>query len=204
WAKDYGALGMEGIDYLEIPGRRDYRMGRRESLAAFWEEVLNAARVLRMYEATTASGFSEKNLAKTLRAWGFLVKGQSLEQPREFALSFVGDEVGAYVSRECHPVLYRTVTGDGRTMGFAQGFGFDSLLGAMYLQMMWLMTEGSEENVRRCGRPGCPRIISFEPPQPDSMRRGASGKYRTRKDKKYCSSACKQWVYDNTRKQGSP
>lgn len=206
---NYGVLGMEGIDYLEIRRddrivRRDDRMGRRESLSAFWEEVLNAARVLELYEAATASDLSEKNLTETLRAWDFPVEGQSLEQQREFALFFVADRVGAYVSRECRLVLYRTVTDDGKIMGFAQGFGFDSLLGAMYLQMMWLMVEGSEENVRRCERPGCPRIISFEPPQPeDSMKRGARGKYRTRKDKKYCSPACKQWVYDNAKKQAS-
>lgn len=209
WDRNYGVLGMEGIDYLEIRRddrivRRDDRMGRRESLSAFWEEVLNAARVLELYEAATASDLSEKNLTETLRAWDFPVKGQSLEQQREFALFFVADRVGAYVSRECRLVLYRTVTDDGKIRGFAQGFGFDSLLGAMYLQMMWLMVEGSEENVRRCERPGCPRIISFEPPQPkDSMKRGVRGKYRTRKDKKYCSPACKQWVYDNAKKQAS-
>jgi hypothetical protein len=202
WSKNYGVLGIAGVDHLEAPGRRADRMGRRESLAAFSREVLDAARVLALYESATASDPPGRELTAALEAWHFPTQGQTLGEQREFALFFVADRVGAYVSGECYPVLYRQVLDDRKIVGFSQGLGFYSLLGAMYLQMMWLMTEGSEENVRRCARPGCPRIIAFDPGVPEySMVKGARGKYRTRKDKKYCSSACKQWVYDRAKKQ---
>jgi len=54
WVTTYGVLGLEGIDYLEIPGRSEYRRGRRESLTAFTGAVREAARCLELYEAATA------------------------------------------------------------------------------------------------------------------------------------------------------
>jgi hypothetical protein len=111
---------------------------------------------------------------------------------------------GVYVRNECYPILWRRINKDNdQTLGFVQSLGFHSLLGAMYLQMMWLLIEG--DSARRCERPGCPRIVRFQPPQqPDAAApRGTRGKYRTRKDKLYCSNACKQWVYDQTKKQRS-
>ena len=52
----------------------------------------------------------------------------------------------------CYPQLYRRVnTEAGLTVGFEQGWGFRSLLGAMYLQMMWLITEGGDSP--RCKGP---------------------------------------------------
>lgn len=205
WATSYGVLGLDGIDYLEVPGRRDYRMGRRESLSVFSEEVLNAAEVLELYETSTVPGGPDNSLTAALRKWDHTTEGQTLRDQKEFALLVVADRVGSYVSRECYPILYRTIRNDSGTVGFVQGLGFHSLLGAMYLQMMWLMIEGSAENVRRCKRPGCSQIISFEPPEEpeDSTRRGARGKYRTRKDKEYCSNKCKQWVYDEAKRQAS-
>jgi hypothetical protein len=78
---------------------------------------------------------------------------------KEAALRLVHDRVGNQVSTECYPVLYRQFLREsGETVGFFQGWGFHSLLGAMYLQMMWLMTEGS--NARRCKGPRCFRVIS--------------------------------------------
>ncbi len=66
-----------------------------------------------------------------------------------------------------------------RTQGFTYDFGFHSLLGATYLQMMWLLTDAN--NVRQCQRPGCPETL---PPG-------------SNKNRMSCSNACKQWVYDN-------
>jgi hypothetical protein len=152
--------------------------------------------------AATAEEDQGDRLRDVFEEWGYPTKGLSLEQLRESALFFVGDRVGSYVGNECYPVLYRTFDKDnGRTLGFEQAFGFHSRLGAMYLQMMWLLIEGG--SARRCERPGCVRIITFEPSQlpEDWTRKGARGKYRTRKDKKYCSNACKQWVFDQAKKQ---
>lgn len=202
WASNYGVLGLDGIDYLKAEGYQERRTGRRESVSAFSYEVRSAARVLELYEAATVQEEPDERLTRVLEGWHFSTEGLSLNEQREKALRFVSDRVGAYVSSECYPILYRTVDKEAnKTLGFAHSFGFYSLLGAMYLQMMWLLTEGS--NVRRCGRPGCPRIIEFQPPQlpEDWTKKGARGKYRTRKDTKYCSQTCKQWVYDQTKKK---
>jgi hypothetical protein len=68
----------------------------------------------------------------------------------------------------------------------------------MYLQMAWLMSEGS--NAPRCKGPGCPKIIrigELEKPQKDpGLTKGARVPYRTRMDKEICSWNCKQkWCY---------
>jgi hypothetical protein len=202
WARNYGVLGLELPDHLKIPGHFEGHRGRWESLRLFSREIRNAARVLEFYEAATAPGGPDEQLTETLARWDQISEYLPLDKQREYALHFVSDRVGTYVRNECYPILWRTTdTESNRTLGFAQSLGFHSLLGAMYLQMMWLMTAG--ESARRCERPGCPRIVTFEPPQPpnDSIRKGARGKYRTRKDKKYCSDACRQWVYDHARRQ---
>ena len=99
----------------------------------------------------------------------------------EHALRLVGDEVGKMIKDECYPQVYRTVhEARKQTQGFIYDFGFHSLLGAMYLQMMLLITDAN--NIRQCHRPGCPRIL------PSSAR----------KDKVFCGrAACKQWWSDN-------
>ena len=74
-------------------------------------------------------------------------------------------------------------------------------MGAMYLQMYWLMTAEGRE--RRCKAPGCVKVITFDQPeQPRDLwtqndrKRG----YKTRVDKVYCSQACKQRDYDRRRR----
>jgi len=203
WVTTYGVLGIEGVDHLETPGRSEYRQGRRESLTAFTGAVREAARCLDLYEAATAPGGPDAEVLGRYRA-----SGESLRQKREWALIVAGDIVGDHVRADCHPMLYRTVRKgkDGgavawdeqETVGFEWGWGFDSLLGAMYLQMMLYMNEGGEGH--RCKRPDCYRLVTFEPSQAAEdigMRKGVRGTYRTRKDKEFCSKACAQWWSDN-------
>jgi hypothetical protein len=203
WVTTYGVLGIEGVDLLRTGSRSAYRQGRRESLTAFVEAVKEAAKCLQLYEAATAPGGPDEEVLDRYRA-----SDESLQQKREWALTFVGAIVGAHVSADCRPMLYRTVQEgkDGgavarhgqETVGFEWGWGFESLLGAMYLQMMLYMTGGGEG--RLCKRPDCYRLVTFEPSQPaedTGMRKGVRGKYRTRKDKEFCSKACAQWWSDN-------
>jgi hypothetical protein len=60
-----------------------------------------------------------------------------------------------------------------------------NLLGAMYLQFYWLMT--STKDLSRCKH--CNRIISYASAIPGSGGRNAR---KPRKDKKFCSSQCRQ------------
>ena len=57
-----------------------------------------------------------------------------------------------------------------------------NLLGAIYLQFFWLITSTSD--LSRCKY--CGRIISYAPPMPESEGR------KTRKDKEFCDSRCRQ------------
>jgi hypothetical protein len=58
--------------------------------------------------------------------------------------------------------------------------GFENLLGAMYLQMYWLIASG--EDVARCEY--CRQIISLARPHPEGRKR--------RRDKRFCNDACRQ------------
>jgi hypothetical protein len=58
--------------------------------------------------------------------------------------------------------------------------GFENLLGAIYLQMYWLMASGGD--VTRCEY--CGRIISLARPHPEGRKR--------RRDKRFCDDACRQ------------
>lgn len=65
---------------------------------------------------------------------------------RSWAVGIVNDYVMKRVETDCYPTLY------GSPGKYAQGWGFKSLLGAMWLQMMWLMV--AEDNTCRwCGEP---------------------------------------------------
>jgi hypothetical protein len=111
-------------------------------------------------------------------------------------LSLVGSHVQIKLATECYPQLLGT---SGLT--FETGYGFRSLLEAMYLQMYWLVT--AKGGVRRCKEPGCPRVITFDQPEqerdawiPNDRRRG----YRTRRDKVFCSPVCKQRDFDRRKR----
>jgi hypothetical protein len=175
WAKRYGVLGLEGTDYLEVSGRAEWGAGRRESLSGFAQAVREAARCLGLYEAGTALGTTAVHALDKYK-----VTGRTVEERQEMALKEAADMVGNHLESECYPVLYREFHRETeRTIGFAQGWGFRSLLGAMYLQLGWLMTEGS--GVRSCKGPGCSELITFD---------------RSRKDKEFCSKNCKEkWRY---------
>lgn len=77
---------------------------------------------------------------------------------------------------------------------FVQGWGFHTLLSAMYLQMMWLLTATGGE-IRWCKRPECTRVIIHEQPQqsedPGMKKNDRSKGYRTRRDKEFCSNRCR-------------
>jgi len=88
---------------------------------------------------------------------------------------------------ECFPQVYRTQD------GFSQpSWGFRSLLGAMWLQMMFLVSATGK--VRYCLGPGCNAVISFDqpqqPPAPGLKKNDRSRGYRTRRDKVFCSKRC--------------
>lgn len=203
WFTRYGVLGLRPA----LPYMASVKGGPEESFSRFVEEARIANGVLRLWEAATA-GLSDEEFmdryfpqftllqdrarAKSLFVW-------SVDFPRSTTApwySLVGVHVQDKLMTECYPQLLET-----SDLTFETGYGFRSLLGAMYLQMYWLMT--AKGGVRRCKEPGCPRVITFEQPeQPRDpwVRNDRSRGYKTRVDKVFCSSACKQRDYDRRKK----
>jgi len=206
WAKSYGVLGSHArtiglID--DNPRTLDYsaQPDRIQSLSEFWCALQEAVLCVGLYQAATAnSGRGDADeLTNVLSEQER--KGKTLAQQRELTLMRVQIIVYAHMRSACYPVpsrqLQRTTDNACETSDFFQGWGFRSLLGCMYLQILFLMTAAS--NVKRCEGPGCINIITFDPPEsPTSTEKGARGKYRTRVDKKFCSRNCKEkWRYHN-------
>lgn len=212
WVVRNGVPGLEESYH----GRRSYDLlvrasgGPGETLGRFAYEAKKANAVLRLYEATTGPERLERaklrDIAIDLINEGIITGGTYKKylygdldtlQDEEVLLDWVTDSVQEVVARDCYPVIYWE---EGR---FFQGWGFHSLLGAMYLQMMWLITATGE--VSRCEGPGCSRVIRFELPQQPledpGLKKNARGKYKTRSDKRFCSTNCRvKWHYHNKKR----
>jgi hypothetical protein len=195
WVGHYGVLGFEGREYRGIdPRMPDLMGGPMDNLQSFAFEARKANAVLRLYEAATAIGGPD---VEGISKYGDYVItpfiedrfGDRLEDPiflKDTALDWVAGTVRRVVADDCYPELYQ----EGDT--FRSGYGFKSLLGAIYLQMMWLMSATGE--IRRCQGPGCNRVITYEQPEQSvdpGLKKNVRGKYRTRKDKRFCSDNCR-------------
>jgi hypothetical protein len=107
----------------------------------------------------------------------------------DWALFVVGSRVQRKLRSACHPQLYQNRDGT-----FALSWEFQSLLGAMYLQLAFLMTAATA--ARFCKAPDCNRVIALDAPEetPEGkllrLSKGASKPYKTRKDKEFCDKAC--------------
>jgi hypothetical protein len=200
WARTYGILGVEGIDPLAHHGKR--RSGRRENVTTFVREAKTAAFVLAAFEAASSDNpemvrkCAEQHWPAALE----YIHELPLERSRDMLTANVVELVGGYVEHDCYPTL-RNVFGS-----TSQGWGFRSLLGAMYLQMMFYILE--PEMLRWCKATDCNQIVTFEEgTAPESPRKGSRGKYRTRGDKEYCSKACAErmgYRRRNTRNRAGP
>jgi len=182
--------------------------GPEETFSRFVEEAQIANGVLRLWEAATAGPSDEEFVERYASHYVRLqdhAKGLFgvwyAENPRSTSaswLSLVGSHVQWKLTTECYLQLVGA-----HDFAFEAAYGFRSLLGAMYLQGYWLMTAKGGE--RRCKGPGCLRVITFDQPEQPSdpwKKNDRSRGYRTRVDKVFCSSACKQRDYDRRKRQG--
>jgi len=177
WAHLYGALGLsrpesavfsDANEFIEHtlgmwgairPRTRNEGMGGREdTVEAFSREAWTANATLRLYEAATRPESPDMD---TLRSYmpdsddGLTsgrngIKGIYGEAPkgaRNWALEVVSDIVEDKLRGHVWPIPVR----DGVGIGHGQGWAFDSLLGAMWLQMLWLMS-GKAKRCEWCGK----------------------------------------------------
>jgi hypothetical protein len=98
----------------------------------------------------------------------------------KYALYVAVGAVDEMVQKLCFPTFGPPGIFVDDPSGVKGGWGFRNLLGAMYMQMRWLMAAGAD--LKRCRY--CRRIISFSPPSP--------GARKPRSNKEYCNKSCRQ------------
>ncbi|MDP9480787.1 MAG: hypothetical protein M3R38_34845 [Actinomycetota bacterium] len=207
WAtKEGGVLGLtpgspprDGGE--PIRGGGDPMGGESDTVWRFVIESFIARRTLRLYEvATDPTGVDVGAIQSLIGLTPF--GDESPQFARRQALDTVARIVEKIVADQCHPTLRR------KDDGIVQGWAFKNLLGAMWLQMMWLTTADSG---RRCQGPGCNRAITIKVPKAEELtytqtERGGKkwhvpNKYATRRDKIYCSPSCNTMAYRARKKQ---
>jgi hypothetical protein len=211
WAKYYGLLGFPQDDVVTAMtevGNVSYRgPGRRDRVASFVQAAREVRVCLRTYEEVTADEgpLDLEALDAALEPWPLpdlrILRPWERRsgEERRWVLQGVGRMVQARISEHCYPKLSHYP--DGR---FALSYGFKNLLGAIWLQMAWLLS--AEDGVKRCELPDCFRVITFEPGEqpPADAPKGKRGKYKTREDIRFCKGRpCKQ-KYHYRKKAGWP
>jgi len=191
WAEEYGVLGLT---FYPRRGRHSRQVnpagGEGDTVAGFAAEAWAAHRALRLYEAATRSESGGVDVETIISLTPDHVHKDSLErfpeEARAFALSAVVHEIQ---DRQPYyfPALYWPETPKLMPTGeFVQGWGFTNLLGAIWLQALWLLTAGPD-NQKRCAYPKCNRIIIYEQPaKPSLQKKGERKPYKTRRDIEYC------------------
>ena len=113
--------------------------------------------------------------------------------PKSAALGWVGYLVHEVISKDCYPAFYQLGT------KFSPGYGFHTLLGAMYLQMAWVMASKKKVYCKWCRA-----IVNFEDPPLELEKLEEAGykkSHKTHSNKAFCSPPCYQkWYYQNVTK----
>jgi len=198
WVRSYGTLGH---------GEPLWVSGAPQDAKGFWEAIGQAAGVLALYEAVL-NGDSERARSAILEEFPYVdrlwqIASESTNKPALIDLEWVSestsdrveeiyggdylwyaletatDNVQRKVDSLCSPAL-TVEEGTRDVSGVRSWWTFKSLLGAMYLQMYWLMVAGSD--LTRCEH--CGRLISLARPNPEGRKR--------RRDKRFCDDACRQ------------
>lgn len=178
WARHYGVLGLDKPrfvllgdssmfieDYLGRPGPdgsigrgllNEGFGGRAETVARFTDEALEARAVFRLYNAAVDRDAETITLLMGQKGDDDLgyssvreIYGRNPHSARDWALRVVQETVNRKVAGRCHPTLH------GDPGSYQQGWAFDSLLGAMWLQMLFRLT-GQTRVCLWCGE-----VLSF-------------------------------------------
>jgi len=194
WISHYGVLGLQRPNPTLKHGR--WKGGPAETFSAFKEEAREANETLMLFEAASNPEGPDIDYIKQFgESRGITFEDSSRRRPlnagafRQGALYMVFSRVRRKLREECYMDL--DMTNDG-TFGFS--WGFHSLLGAMYLQLAFLMRNTAA--ARYCRAPGCNRMLSFDAPQETPEERverlstkGKRKPQKRRSDKEFCNKA---------------
>lgn len=194
----------DGVPWLVYDiGEHKSEGGPGETLYKVREEVEVANGVLALYEATLSKDVSK--LEKALMVDGASPEArkgrkyfQSISEPRgisypealvDGALRIMFEDVQQVLEAFTYPCLINHSPSNQLPSDHVwtletmkSSLWPRNLLGAMYLQFLWLVDSAGE--LSRCKH--CDRIISYAPPLPES------GDRKSRKDKEFCNKRCRQ------------
>ena len=190
--RDFATAALVWSHKYGIPGADRHKSRPDEvSLRVFRDEVRRAWAVLTMYEAAlnrspqVVADLLAEHHNEPINLWPLELPEDSLlssyDNEIQFALYGAMTIVEWTVEDLCDPTLI--VEGDQHLPDPSKVkaiYAFSNLLGAMYLQMYWLIASGA--NVVRCE--SCGRIISHA--------RSYPGGRKSRRDKRFCDDACRQ------------
>jgi hypothetical protein len=202
----YSRVGIEPANEYSDQGGPD------ETFVGFWAEVAHANMALTYWEAALSNDEEQLEQALLRRLNPHLVEiAVYLKEVRDIYGARARKSGVAYADILVHDATFHALTSVQEVLqafaypyiasgsprrrgipdrlyspeGLAATWWPRNLLGAMYLQMYWLMT--SSGDLARCKY--CGRIISYAPPVPV----GEEYKVRKpRKDKEFCNSRCRQ------------
>jgi hypothetical protein len=179
------AANRLGVPHLGHSGTRAYKKSptgsKHETVEMFVLEAYEANVVLKLYEAATASTVDPSSIARVMPSKRDFAAyaahlpeayrrsantereywSQDADLARNWALAVVEETVIRKVESDVYPILL------GKPDSYRPGWGFKSLLGAMWLQMRNFML--GENN--RCD--WCGKLF-----------------YKSRRDKRYCNALC--------------
>lgn len=181
--------------FVRRPGRADEHraadavIGATETtFSQIWEESRLAWAALCLYEAALNDNAKEvqdvlTQYSDVLGEWPLYYRGQSVEAEHAsyVAIAQVSHTVNEMVHLLCRLRLHDNRNSESNQgPSIIEGWTFSNLLGAMYLQMFWLMASG--EDLTRCEY--CGSVMSLGHTAPEGRKR--------RRDKRFCDDACRQ------------
>ncbi|MBA3792667.1 MAG: hypothetical protein H0X19_00830 [Rubrobacter sp.] len=204
WARQYGLLGSSRGYYRDRRTFERYAAAQHEYVDQFFEEVDRAAAVLAFYEASlNRDEDAIMPLLGRFDTWPVDLFVEYFDSDLEdlyggrlgFALYLVTYEVVRMVDAFAYPKL-TLQPGSSLPSSLSSGYGFFNLLGAMYLQMYWLVAAG-EKHVARCRH--CGKLVGLTVRASGSE--GEGKRRKPRQDKRFCNNACRQrYHYQNNTK----
>jgi hypothetical protein len=178
----FGASGGLGDQVVRISFDEFNRASKRAWVAlSLYESVVN-----RDEEAARKLFRENGDEDATVREWRDRLNDAGQDgvgiAPLRCALAASADTIGGTALRLCaeRAVLHFAGEAEPDPSCLKMTWTFDNLLGAMYLQMWWVMLAGGD--LARCGH--CGRLMSLTRPNPEGRKR--------RRDKRFCDDACRQ------------
>jgi hypothetical protein len=185
--------GLPSSTQENASGEKDlYRPPERMSLAHFRQEVRRAYCVLALYEAVLNEDamaarkvFLEHRDVKLIALYYDVFRIEDLRDSYallQFGLLCAKEAVEQVVHQSCRQRI-RVDLQSGKAPDLSTvntAWDFDDLLGAMYLQMWWLIISGG--NITHCEFCGRPISLGYAYP---------AGRKR-RRDTRFCNDACRQ------------